>query len=508
MAILPDFTAFSRGYVEGRPQVLYARLVADLETPVSAFLKLAEGRDDAFLFESVQGGEARGRYSIIGLKPDLIWRCRDGRAEINRSARADPTHFVPDARADKPLVALRALLHEIRMALPDSVPRMAVGLFGYLGYDIVRLIERLPSPPPDTLNLPDAILIRPTVTAIFDNVRDEILVVTPVWADSGLDARAAYARASERLNDAVSDLERHVAALPPAPSGLPAVSAIDSNMSRAEYLSIVDRAKEYIRAGDIFQVVPSQRFRRPFALPPFALYRSLRRLNPSPFLYYLSFPGFAIVGSSPEILVRLRDGIVTIRPIAGTRPRGATPEQDAALADELMSDPKERAEHLMLLDLGRNDVGRVASTGDVKVTDSFFIERYSHVMHLVSNVEGKLRPGLDAVDALAAGLPAGTLSGAPKIRAMEIIDEFEKEKRGAVYAGAVGYFGADGSMDTCIVLRTAVLKDGVMYVQAGGGIVADSIPEAEYEETVNKAKALMLAAEDAVRFASKAGRGQ
>jgi anthranilate synthase component 1 len=279
-------------------------------------------------------------------------------------------------------------------------------------------------------------------------------------------------------------------------------------MSRAEYLSIVERAKEYIRAGDIFQVVPSQRFRRPFALQPFALYRSLRRLNPSPFLYYLAFPGFAIVGSSPEILVRLRDGVVTIRPIAGTRPRGSTPAQDAAFADELMSDPKERAEHLMLLDLGRNDVGRVASTGDVKVTDSFFIERYSHVMHLVSNVEGKIRPGLDAVDALAAGLPAGTLSGAPKIRAMEIIDEFEKEKRGAVYAGAVGYFGADGSMDTCIVLRTAVVKDGLMYVQAGGGIVADSVPEAEYEETVNKAKALMLAAEDAVRFASKAGRGQ
>ena len=508
MAIFPDFTAFSRGYTEGQPQVLYTRLVADLETPVSAFLKLAEGRDDAFLFESVQGGETRGRYSIVGLKPDLIWRCRDGKAEINRNARADSKHFVPDAKADKPLLALRALLSETRLELPEGVPPMAVGLFGYLGYDIVRLIERLPAPPPDTLNLPDAILIRPTVTAIFDNVRDEILVVTPVWPVSGLDARAAYARACERLNDAISDLERQAPAPPAAPIDLPDVSAIDSNMSRDEYLTIVERAKEYIRAGDIFQVVPSQRFRRPFTLPPFALYRSLRRLNPSPFLYYLAFPGFAIVGSSPEILVRLRDGIVTIRPIAGTRPRGNTPDRDAALAEELMSDPKERAEHLMLLDLGRNDVGRVASTGEVKVTDSFFIERYSHVMHLVSNVEGKIRPGLDAVDALAAGLPAGTLSGAPKIRAMEIIDEFEKEKRGAVYAGAVGYFGADGSMDTCIVLRTALVKDGVMYVQAGGGVVADSVPEAEYEETVNKAKALMLAAEDAVRFASKAGRGQ
>jgi anthranilate synthase component 1 len=329
-----------------------------------------------------------------------------------------------------------------------------------------------------------------------------------VWPEGGLDARAAYARASERLNDTIADLERPAPTTHAAPADLPTVSKIDSNMTHEEYLSIVERAKEYIRAGDVFQVVPSQRFRRPFSLPPFSLYRSLRRLNPSPFLYYLSMPGFAIVGSSPEILVRLRDGVVTIRPIAGTRPRGTTMADDKALADELMSDPKERAEHLMLLDLGRNDVGRVAATGEVKVTDSFFIERYSHVMHLVSNVEGKIRPGLDAIDALSAGLPAGTLSGAPKIRAMEIIDEFEKEKRGAVYAGAVGYFGADGSMDTCIVLRTAVVKDGTMYVQAGGGVVADSVPEAEYQETVNKAKALMLAAEDAVRFASLAGRRQ
>jgi anthranilate synthase component 1 len=508
MATLPEFDAFARDYAEGRAQVVYTRLVADLETPVSAFLKLAEGRENAFLLESVQGGDTRGRYSIIALKPDLIWRCRDGKAEINRNARADAKRFVPDALADKPLASLRALLAETRMALPENIPPMAVGIFGYLGYDIVRLIERLPSPPPDTLGLPDAILIRPTIVAVFDNVRDEILVVTPVWPETGLDARAAYARASERLNDTVADLERPAPMAHAAPADLPMASKIDSNMTREEYLSVVKRAKEYIRAGDVFQVVPSQRFRRPFALPPFALYRSLRRLNPSPFLYYLSLPGFAIVGSSPEILVRLRDGVVTIRPIAGTRPRGATSIQDAALADELMSDPKERAEHLMLLDLGRNDVGRVAATGEVKVTDSFFIERYSHVMHLVSNVEGRIRPGLDAIDALAAGLPAGTLSGAPKIRAMEIIDEFEKEKRGAVYAGAVGYFGADGSMDTCIVLRTAVVKDGVMFVQAGGGVVADSVPDAEYQETVNKAQALMLAAEDAVRFASTAGRRQ
>ncbi|HEX2594124.1 MAG TPA: chorismate-binding protein, partial [Rhizomicrobium sp.] len=307
--------------------------------------------------------------------------------------------------------------------------------------------------------------------------------------------------------DAVADIERPAPAIQ-IPAELPPLAKIESNMTHDEYLAMVDRAKEYIRAGDVFQVVPSQRFRREFKLPPFSLYRALRRTNPSPYLYHLAFPGFAIVGSSPEILVRLRDGVVTIRPIAGTRKRGATPDDDKALAEELKSDPKERAEHLMLVDLGRNDVGRVAAVGEVKVTDSFFIERYSHVMHLVSNVEGKIRPGLDAIDALAAGLPAGTLSGAPKIRAMQLIDEFEKEKRGAAYAGAVGYFGADGSMDTCIVLRTALVKDGVMYVQAGGGVVADSVPEAEYEETVNKAKALMTAAEEAVRFASASRRGQ
>jgi len=506
MAPAPDYAAFARAYESGRPQALHTRLIADLETPVSAFLKLGEGRDNAFLFESVQGGETRGRYSIIGLKPDLIWRCRDGKAEINRGARADAHAFVPCT--DEPLVALRALVNETRMELPAGLPPMAVGLFGYLGYDMIRLIERLGEPPPDPLNLPDAVLLRPTITAIFDNVRDEIIIVTPVWPQAGLDARAAYARASERLMDTVCDLERPAPATPRPPEDLPATAEIHSNRTHDEYLAIVERAKEYIRAGDVFQVVPSQRFSRPFTLPPFALYRALRRLNPSPFLYHLAFGDFSIVGSSPEILVRLRDGTVTIRPIAGTRVRGKTPDEDKALADELISDPKERAEHLMLVDLGRNDVGRVAEVGSVRVTASFFIERYSHVMHLVSNVEGRIRGSLDAIDALAAGLPAGTLTGAPKIRAMQLIDEFESVKRGAVYAGAVGYFAADGSMDTCIVLRTALVKDGMMYVQAGGGVVADSVPEAEYQETVNKAKALMSAADEAVRYASAVKRGQ
>jgi anthranilate synthase component 1 len=506
----PAFDEFARPYAQGRGQLVYTRLVADLETPVSAFLKLgfvagSGGQDNAFLLESVQGGEARGRYSIIGLKPDLIWRCRDGQAEINRSALTGDNFTAETAR---PLDSLRALTAQTRLPVPQGLPPMATGLFGYLGYDMARQVEHLPNPPPDTLGLPDAILLRPTITAIFDSVKDEIIVITPVWHDAKVDAKAAYARATARLDEAVAALEGPPGPTAPAPHDLALDTKVESNMTRDEYFDVVRRAKEYIAAGDVFQVVPSQRFRRPFALPPFSLYRALRRLNPSPYLYYLAMPGFQIVGSSPEVLVRLRDNKVTIRPIAGTRWRGKTPEEDKALGEDLMADPKERAEHLMLVDLGRNDVGRVAKTGAVKVTDSFFIERYSHVMHLVSNVEGEIRDGLDAVDALAAGLPAGTLTGAPKIRAMEIIDEFEKEKRGAAYAGAVGYFAADGSMDTCIVLRTALVKDGTMYVQAGGGVVADSQPEAEYQETINKSRALFAAAEEAVRFASAAGKGQ
>jgi anthranilate synthase component 1 len=496
--IEPDFAAFENNYREGRAQILFVRRIADLETPVSAYLKLAQSRDNTFLLESVQGGETRGRYSVVGIEPDLVWRCRDGRAEIRQEGAAA---FIAADVADRPLESLKKLVSAIHMDVPRGLPPMAVGLFGYLGYDMVRLVERLGPAAPDPLNLPDAIMLRPTATAVFDNIRDEILVVTPVWPRSDCDASEAWRSAADRLARACSRLDAPLPTVPP-PGKVPAPPEIESNVSRRDYLSIVERAKEYIRAGDIFQVVPSQRFRRAFPLPAFALYRALRRLNPSPFLYHLAFPGFAMVGSSPEILVRLRDGTVTIRPIAGTRKRGVTPEEDARLAEELLADPKERAEHLMLLDLGRNDVGRVARTGSVRVTDSFFIERYSHVMHLVSNVEGQIQGGLGAIDALAAGLPAGTLTGAPKIRAMEIIDEFESEKRGAAYAGAVGYFAANGAMDTCIVLRTAVVKDGVMYVQAGGGVVADSVPESEFQETVNKAQALFSAADEALRFAS------
>ena len=502
MQIQPSPETFSTAYAAGRPQVVWTTLVADLETPVSAMLKLVDGRPNSFLLESVEGGAVRGRYSILGLKPDLIWRCRKGKAEINRRARFDVSAFEP--AAEDALASLRKLVAECRIDVPPSLPPMAAGLYGYLSYDMVRLMERLPDKNPDPLGVPEAILLRPTVIAIFDNVEDLVTVVTPAWPTSGLDARAAYGQACERLADVVADFDRSLPHRRDDGADLAELPEPTSNMTREQYHAIVKRAKEYIYAGDIFQVVPSQRFQVPFQLPPFALYRALRRLNPSPFLFFLDFGGFAVVGSSPEILVRLRDDKVTIRPIAGTRPRGATPQEDRELAADLLADPKELAEHLMLLDLGRNDVGRVARIGTVKVTERNEIEYYSHVMHIVSNVEGVIEPQHDAIDALIGGFPAGTVSGAPKVRAMEIIDELEPERRG-VYGGAVGYFAANGSMDTCIALRTAVVKDGVMYVQAGGGVVADSDPEAEYQETRNKARALIRAAQEAVRFAARRG---
>jgi anthranilate synthase component 1 len=402
---------------------------------------------------------------------------------------------------------LRAFIAESRIDLPETLPPMAAGVFGYLGYDTVRLMEELPAPNPDPIKIPEAVLVRPTVVVVFDAVKDSITVVTPVRPEKGITPEAALARAEERLSAVVDALDRHLDKAATALDTGPLDVAPKSNTTAAEYRAMVLKAKEYILAGDIFQVVLSQRFEAPFKLPPFSLYRALRRVNPAPFLYFLDFGGYAVAGSSPEILVRMRDDTVTIRPIAGTRPRGATPHEDKALEDELLADPKERAEHLMLLDLGRNDVGRVAKIGTVNVTDQFFVERYSHVMHIVSNVEGKLSDKHDALDALVAGFPAGTVSGAPKVRAMEIIDELEKEKRG-LYAGCVGYFSAAGEMDSCIVLRTALVKDGTMYVQAGAGIVADSDPASEQTECVNKAKALFRAAEEARRFASAAGRGQ
>ncbi len=491
----PEFAA---AYDAGQGALVWTVEVADLETPVATYLKLAYGRPNAFLLESVEGGVTRGRYSIVGMAPDLIWRCRDGRAELNRHALAAPHAFV--AEEAPALDSLRAVIAASRMALPPGVPPMCGGLFGYLGYDMVRLMERLPAKNADVLGIPEAVLMRPTLFAVFDTVTDELTLAAPVYPVAGVTAQQAWDAAQHRIRDAQDALARP---LPRAagPVALPPPNP-QSNMPRAQFEEMVVRMKEYIVAGDIFQAVPSQRLSAPFGLPPFALYRALRRINPAPFLFFLDLGGFSIVGSSPEILVRLRDNTVTIRPLAGTRRRGATPEEDAALEAELLGDPKERAEHLMLLDLGRNDVGRVAEIGTVKVTESFAIERFSHVMHISSNVQGQLAAGLDAVDALVAGFPAGTLTGAPKIRAMQIIEELEPMRRG-IYGGCIGYFAADGTMDTCIGLRTALVKDGVMHVQAGGGVVADSTPEAEYEESLQKARALFRAAEEAVRFAAR-----
>ena len=502
MQISPTIEDFTQGYAAGRNQVVWARLVADLDTPVSLMLKLTEARKDSFLLESVTGGEVRGRYSILGMKPDLLWECHGTQARLNRSARFAPEAWV-DETAD-PLASLRALIAESRIDLPTGLPPMAAGLFGYLGYDMVRLVERLPNVNPDPLGLPDAIMMRPSVVLVVDGVKGEVTVVSPAWATSGLSARAAYAQAAERVMDAVRDLDRTPAQASRDLGSDWTPGALASNTSHARYLEMVEQAKDYIRAGDIFQVVPSQRWALPFPLPPFALYRALRRTNPSPYMFYFNFGGFQVVGASPEILVRLKDGTVTIRPIAGTRPRGATTVEDLALEAELLADPKERAEHLMLLDLGRNDVGRVAKIGTVDPNEQFIIERYSHVMHIVSNVDGTLADGEDALSALLAGLPAGTVSGAPKVRAMEIIDELESEKRG-VYGGGVGYFGALGDMDICIALRTAVVKDGTLYIQAGGGVVYDSDPESEFQESVNKSKALVQAARESALFVGARG---
>lgn len=509
MTLEPPFEAFRSTFDGGAPQVVWTRLIDDLETPVSAYLKIGHGQPYAFLFESVEGGAFRARYSIITLKPDLVWRCRGDQAEVARGDEIAAGRFTPQSGGA--LDSLRDLLAASRIELPAGLPPMAAGVFGALGYDTIRLVEPLPDINPDPLDLPDGVMTRPSVIAIFDAIAQEILLVTPVRPD-GRSAQVAYDAARARLQSVVDDFRKPT---PPLKGdGQPEPDRFTTPVSREAYREIVGRAKDYIRAGDIFQVVPSHRFRSPFARDPFALYRSLRRSNPSPFLFYLNFGDFQLAGSSPEILVRLRDGKITIRPIAGTRPRGATPEEDRRLEQELISDPKERAEHLMLLDLGRNDVGRVAmlkqaganepprpSRGPrVRVTDSFFVERYARVMHLVSNVEGDAPDGLDPVDVVMAALPAGTLSGAPKVRAMQIIDELETEKRGIAYAGAVGYFGSDGSVDTCIVLRTALFKDQVMYVQAGGGVVADSDPDAEYDETLHKARALRDAAVESWRF--------
>lgn len=488
---------------EGKPALVWRSLIADTETPVSAALKLFEPERGDFLLESVEGGAVRGRYSLLGLAPDLVFRARGEKAEINSRWLTDRAAFAP--LEETALPALRTLVHSCRIDVPEGLPPALACLVGYFAYETIGLVEKLPRPAPNPLDLPDMLFVRPTLVLVFDRLSDELFLVAPVWPESG-GADRLMEMAIDRIESAAARLSQPLPAQERQPH-LDALPEPEPVLAPGRYAEMVLKAKDYIAAGDIFQVVLAQRFTQPFPLPPFDLYRALRRINPSPFLYHLDLPGFALTGSSPEILVRARDGEVTIRPIAGTRPRGKSAVEDAENRDSLLADPKERAEHLMLLDLGRNDVGRVAAAGSVTVTDSYSVEFYSHVMHIVSNVVGRLAPGKDALDALFAGFPAGTVSGAPKVRACEIIAELEPETRGA-YAGGVGYFSPDGNMDSCIVLRTAVVKDGVMHVQAGAGIVADSNPDYEQRECEAKAGALMAAAKEAVKVASEAGFGQ
>ena len=493
-----DFQSFHSTFNSGRTQLLIRWVPADLDTPVSAFLKIAHDTPYSFLLESVEGGKSLGRYSIIGLSPDLIWTCSGQDSHIQQHDMISPCETPP-------MDALRALITQSAIdSLPDDIPPMAMGgLFGHFGYDTIRLYEDIPNSNPDPLNLPDAVMMRPTMLLIFDNVKSQICIAQPIYAhakNSNGNARALFDQKTAACDDVISALNT----TSPRTQAETKQTDIDIHYhtDKDTYLQMVERMIEYINAGDIFQALPSQRFSFDFDLPAFDLYRALRRINPSPFLFYMNLNDFELVGSSPEIQVRVRDREMTIRPLAGTRKRGKDAAEDQALSEELLTDPKERAEHLMLIDLGRNDVGRVCDIGSVEVTEQFVIEYYSHVMHITSHVIGQLKQSCDILDAFFAGSPLGTVSGAPKIRAMEIIDELEPYKR-KFYAGAVGYFSASGEMDTCVTLRTALVKDGRVFLQTGGGVVADSDPEFEYQESLNKAEAIIHAAREALAQAQQ-----
>jgi anthranilate synthase component I len=485
-----EFTRWLSSAVSCVP--VYRQLTGDGLTPVSAFCRI-ERSAPSFLFESVIGGEKVGRFSFLGTEPFLKFEARGAEVRITGTGNAEP---VRQFSSRDPFLDLQRLVERYRAAALPGLPRFAGGAVGYAAYDAVRYTEDLPNVPPDDRGLPDLSFAFYDCMVLFDHIRKTILVVAQAHVGPEADPKAAYEAACRRIDDLVARLAAGGPELgvrdidTDAPASLP----FRSNFTRAQYESVVRHCQEYIKAGDIFQVVPSQRFEVETRAQPFDIYRVLRVVNPSPFLFYLPFGDFALIGSSPEILVRAEEGQVTIRPLAGTRRRGRTEDEDRALAQELLADPKERAEHIMLVDLGRNDVGRVAEYGSVQLTDVMKVERYSHVMHITSNVTGRLRAGQTAFDALRAGLPAGTVSGAPKVRAMQIIDEVEPKKRGP-YAGAVGYIDFTGNMDTCIALRTLVIQGRTAYIQAGGGIVHDSVPADEFEETVNKARGLLKAIE-------------
>ena len=499
MEFFPPFKEFEKNIRLKKNQVIHTKFSADLDTPVSLMVKLDSQKSNSFLLESVTGGKIKGRFSIIGIKPDLIWRYCQDFPEINRQALYHTNLF--RKAGTSVLSSLREIIKESTIDIPDNLPSMCAGLFGYLGYEMIQLTEKIPAAKTNALNLPESIFFRPSIIIIMDNVKGEVTVVTPIWCESievtSCSPRECYNNATNSLSSILKIIFSHSSPYKfPMKSDKPNTLGRKprSNVTKSEFLTKVKKAINYVRSGDILQVVLSQRWKLKFDNDPFSFYRALRKTNPSPYMFFFNFENFQVVGASPEILVKVTEGKVTIRPIAGTRPRGKNLAEDLILEKDLLADPKEQAEHLMLLDLGRNDVGKVSEIGTVKPTEKFVVEKYSHVMHIVSNVEGMLRSDKDNISALFSGLPAGTVSGAPKIRAMEIISELEKEKRG-VYAGGVGYFGASGEMDICIALRTAVIKEKRIYIQAGAGIVYDSIPENEYMETINKAKALFEAVE-------------
>jgi len=480
----PSFDEFKTKASQGNLIPVYREIMADLETPVSAFLKLDRG-DFSFLLESVEGGEKWGRYCFLGAEPSIIFQSKGSRVEITRHGDTEIQEGVD------PLDALKQLMRDYHPVEVEGLPRFFGGAVGYLTYDMVRFFERLPDQTVDHLKVPDSMFMLTDTIVIFDHMLQKLKVVSNALVDGPPDK--AYRQAIAKIEQLIDRLHQPV---PPRPAGqlAPGPVPLTSNFTKEAYEDVVERAKEYIRAGDIIQVVPSQRFEVPIDVDPFDIYRALRTVNPSPYMFYLKFRDLKLVGSSPEVMVRLEGRLIELRPIAGTRRRGRDAAEDREIASELMQDPKERAEHIMLVDLGRNDVGRVAKIGSVKVTELLVVEKYSHVMHLVSHVIGDLSDGKDCYDVMRATFPQGTVSGAPKIRAMQIIEELEPSKRGP-YAGAVGYFSFSGNMDTCIALRTLTVKGKTGYLQAGGGVVADSVPELEYEETLNKARALMRAIE-------------
>jgi anthranilate synthase component 1 len=487
MRIYPTLQQFER-LASGVTHVpVWAEVLADRDTPVTAFQKIHRG-GEGFLLESNEGGEQWGRYSFLATEPAAVIRATGHEMKVSwADGRADVFSDVD------PLVELRTILSQFIMAEVPDLPRLRGGLVGWIGYDAVRLIEDLPDAPPADMVLPDLALLLVDTLVIFDNRDQKILLLTHADVRAGGDLSEARMQAVAKLEELALRLEAPTPLLH-GRIGVPSPGAVESNMTPDGYMDLVSRAKEYIAAGDIIQVVLAQRFSCSTHAAPFDVYRCLRSINPSPYLTYLELDGIAVVSGSPEVLVRLEQGVMTVRPIAGTRPRASDPLEDRRLAEGLLADPKERAEHVMLLDLGRNDVGRVAQPGSVKVTEEFLIERYSHVMHMVSNVEGRVAPEFDAIDALRAAFPAGTLSGAPKVRAMEIIDELEPVGRG-LYGGALGYLGFDGAMDTAITIRTALMHDGKAWVQAGAGIVYDSDPQSEHEECIRKSRSVFAAIE-------------